>query len=34
LPSLPESRVTLHSRVKDARLRETLRLVTSGLAGG
>ncbi|CAB3732298.1 HTH-type transcriptional regulator YofA [Paraburkholderia graminis C4D1M] len=34
LPSLPESRVTLHSRVKDGRLRETLRLVTSGLAGG
>jgi DNA-binding transcriptional LysR family regulator len=32
LPQLPESRVTLHSRVRDARSLETLRLVTNGLA--
>lgn len=32
LPLLPESRVTLHSRVRDARSLETLRLVTNGLA--
>lgn len=34
LPALPESRVTLHSRVRDARTVETLRLVTGGLVGG
>ncbi|HZZ11347.1 MAG TPA: LysR substrate-binding domain-containing protein [Paraburkholderia sp.] len=33
LPALPESRVTLHSRVKDKRSVETLRLVANGLAG-
>ncbi|MFM0592079.1 LysR family transcriptional regulator [Paraburkholderia dilworthii] len=32
LPLLPESRVTLHSRVRDPRSVETLRLVTHGLA--
>ncbi|MEW9582710.1 LysR family transcriptional regulator [Paraburkholderia sp. DGU8] len=32
LPALPESRVTLHSRVRDARSRETLRLMANGLA--
>ncbi|VVD31502.1 LysR family transcriptional regulator [Paraburkholderia dioscoreae] len=32
LPLLPESRVTLHSRVRDERSAETLRLVTNGLA--
>jgi DNA-binding transcriptional LysR family regulator len=32
LPTLPESRVTLHSRVRDERSAETLRLVTNGLA--
>ncbi|TDY20175.1 LysR family transcriptional regulator [Paraburkholderia sp. BL6665CI2N2] len=32
LPTLPESRVTLHSRVRDERSVETLRLVTNGLA--
>lgn len=32
LPPLPESRVTLHSRVKDRRSAETLRLVANGLA--
>ncbi|NKJ47514.1 LysR family transcriptional regulator [Burkholderia sp. SG-MS1] len=32
LPALPESRVTLHSRVRDPRSVETLRLVTNGLA--
>jgi DNA-binding transcriptional LysR family regulator len=32
LPQLPESRVTLHSRVRDKRSMETLRLVTNGLA--
>ena len=32
LPPLPESRVTLHSRVKDRRSAETLRLVATGLA--
>ncbi|PQV46385.1 LysR family transcriptional regulator [Paraburkholderia sp. BL21I4N1] len=32
LPTLPESRVTLHSRVRDQRSVETLRLVTQGLA--
>jgi DNA-binding transcriptional LysR family regulator len=32
LPALPESRVTLHSRVRDERSAETLRLVTNGLA--
>ncbi|PRY04768.1 LysR family transcriptional regulator [Paraburkholderia sp. BL25I1N1] len=32
LPTLPESRVTLHSRVRDQRSVETLRLVTNGLA--
>jgi DNA-binding transcriptional LysR family regulator len=31
LPALPESRVTLHSRVRDARSVESLRLVTNGL---
>ncbi|SEJ99236.1 LysR family transcriptional regulator [Paraburkholderia diazotrophica] len=31
LPALPESRVTLHSRVRDARSAETLRIVTNGL---
>jgi len=34
LPSLPESRVTLHSRVREERSKETLRLVANGLAGG
>ena len=34
LPQLPESRVTLHSRVRDKRSMETLRLVTNGLASG
>lgn len=34
LPRLPESRVTLHSRVRDERSKETLRLVTNGLASG
>ena len=32
LPALPESRVTLHSHVRDPRSIETLRLVTNGLA--
>lgn len=32
LPPLPASRVTLHSRVRDDRSVETLRLVTNGLA--
>jgi len=32
LPTLPESRVTLHSRVRDERSAGTLRLVTNGLA--
>jgi DNA-binding transcriptional LysR family regulator len=32
LPALPESRVTLHSRVRDKRSLDTLRLVASGLA--
>jgi DNA-binding transcriptional LysR family regulator len=32
LPALPESRVTLHSRVRDPRSMETLRLVANGLA--
>jgi DNA-binding transcriptional LysR family regulator len=32
LPALPESRVTLHSRVRDARSIETLRLVSNGLS--
>ncbi|MEX3933497.1 LysR family transcriptional regulator [Paraburkholderia phymatum] len=31
LPPLPESRVTLHSRVRDTRSAETLRIVTNGL---
>jgi len=31
LPALPASRVTLHSRVRDARSRETLKLVVNGL---
>jgi DNA-binding transcriptional LysR family regulator len=31
LPTLPESRVTLHSRVRDTRSVETLRLLTNGL---
>jgi DNA-binding transcriptional LysR family regulator len=31
LPALPESRVTLHSRVRDARSVESLRLMTNGL---
>ena len=31
LPPLPESRVTLHSRVRDPRSEETLRLLASGL---
>ncbi|WP_144150715.1 LysR substrate-binding domain-containing protein [Paraburkholderia sp. BCC1885] len=34
LPRLPESRVTLHSRLRDSRSVETLRLLTEGLAGG
>ncbi len=33
LPALPESRVTLHSRIRDRRSLETLRLVASGLEG-
>jgi DNA-binding transcriptional LysR family regulator len=32
LPPLPQSRVTLHSRVRDTRSAETLRLVANGLA--
>ncbi|MGF6572288.1 transcriptional regulator, LysR family [Paraburkholderia fungorum] len=32
LPTLPESRVTLHSRVRDRQSVETLRLVANGLA--
>ncbi|WP_429303886.1 LysR family transcriptional regulator [Paraburkholderia sp. GAS199] len=32
LPTLPESRVTLHSRVRDKRSIDTLRLLASGLA--
>ncbi|MFL9963111.1 LysR substrate-binding domain-containing protein [Paraburkholderia sediminicola] len=32
LPALPESRVTLHSRVRDPRSMETLRLMANGLA--
>ena len=32
LPALPESRVTLHSRVRDRQSVETLKLVTNGLA--
>ncbi|MGF6874398.1 LysR family transcriptional regulator [Paraburkholderia sp. MM5477-R1] len=32
LPALPESRVTLHSRVREARSAETLRLLANGLA--
>jgi DNA-binding transcriptional LysR family regulator len=32
LPALPESRVTLHSRVRDPQSVETLRLVANGLA--
>jgi DNA-binding transcriptional LysR family regulator len=32
LPTLPESRVTLHSRVRDARSVETLRLVANALS--
>ncbi|NIF51842.1 LysR substrate-binding domain-containing protein [Burkholderia sp. Ax-1724] len=34
LPELPESRVTLHSRVRDPRSAETLRLLANGLATG
>lgn len=34
LPTLPESRVTLHSRVRDARSEETLKLLANGLASG
>jgi DNA-binding transcriptional LysR family regulator len=34
LPVLPESRVTLHSRVRDRRSMETLRLVANGLESG
>ena len=34
LPPLPESRVTLHSRLRDARSVETLRLLASGLGNG
>ncbi len=34
LPKLPESRVTLHSRVRDPRSVETLRLLTDGLGSG
>jgi DNA-binding transcriptional LysR family regulator len=34
LPPLPESRVTLHSRVRDRRSMETLRLVANGLESG
>ncbi|MEI6000285.1 LysR family transcriptional regulator, partial [Paraburkholderia bengalensis] len=32
LPPLPQSRVTLHSRVRDARSVESLRLLTNGLS--
>ncbi|MFT4069819.1 MAG: LysR family transcriptional regulator, partial [Paraburkholderia sp.] len=32
LPPLPESRVTLHSRVREPRSAETLRLLANGLA--
>jgi DNA-binding transcriptional LysR family regulator len=34
LPKLPESRVTLHSRLRDPRSVETLRLLTEGLGRG
>ncbi|CAG4899122.1 LysR family transcriptional regulator [Paraburkholderia gardini] len=34
LPALPGSRVTLHSRVRDRRTLETVRLLASGLASG
>jgi hypothetical protein len=34
LPPLPESRVTLHSRLRDPRSVETLRLVVEGLGSG
>jgi DNA-binding transcriptional LysR family regulator len=34
LPTLPESRVMLHSRLRDPRSVETLRLLTEGLGGG
>jgi DNA-binding transcriptional LysR family regulator len=34
LPRLPESRVTLHSRLRDARSVETLRLLAGGLGSG
>jgi DNA-binding transcriptional LysR family regulator len=34
LPTLPETRVTLHSRVRDARSVETLRMLAGALGGG
>jgi DNA-binding transcriptional LysR family regulator len=34
LPKLPESRVTLHSRLRDPRSVETLKLLTEGLGSG
>jgi DNA-binding transcriptional LysR family regulator len=34
LPKLPESRVTLHSRLRDPRSVETVRLLTEGLGSG
>ena len=34
LPTLPESRVALHSRLRDPRSLETLRLLTEGLGSG
>ncbi|SEB20075.1 LysR family transcriptional regulator [Paraburkholderia sartisoli] len=34
LPELPESRVTLHSRVRDPRTLDTVRLLAGGLASG
>jgi hypothetical protein len=33
LPPLPESRVTLHSRVRDPRTVESLRMLTGTLGG-
>jgi DNA-binding transcriptional LysR family regulator len=34
LPNLPESRVTLHSRLRDRRSVETVKLLTEGLGSG
>jgi hypothetical protein len=34
LPALPDSQVTLHSRVRDERSIETLRLIANGLQNG